>query len=276
MRRAVPKTLVAIPVYNEQKYVTRVLDEVRKYARDILVVDDGSTDDTPVLLAQQPVEVVRHATNRGYGQSMIDAFRWARCYEYDWLITMDCDEQHEPASLPDFYEAIAAGGADVVSGSRYLSNGLPSDMPPSDRRAINREVTQWVNCCLSVPITDAFCGFKAYRVEALRKLRFSERGYAFPLQFWVQAAALGLRVVEVPIRLIYNDPNRSFGGKLDDPQHRLAHYRQIFEQEIAKFPTLVPAMEEVEPCSCCCESTSQSCEPAAGCTGPVGVDDEGK
>ena len=70
-----PRILLGIPVYNEEKYVTRVLDEVRKYASDVLVIDDGSTDSTPMLLAKHQVEVIRHAENRGYGRSMQDMLR---------------------------------------------------------------------------------------------------------------------------------------------------------------------------------------------------------
>ncbi len=245
------RSLVAIPVYNEQTYVTRVLQEVRRYASDILVIDDGSTDETPVLLARQPVEVVRHAVNRGYGQSMIDAFRWSKCYGYDWLITMDCDEQHEPASLPDFYDAIARDDADVISGSRYLACETDGDLPPVDRRAINARVTEMINRTLGYALTDGFCGFKAYRVAALRGLGFTEKGYAFPLQFWVQAAAHDLRVREVPIRLIYKDPNRSFGGRLDDAEHRLAHYTRVFEAELARFPGRFPRVAAAAPACAC-------------------------
>ncbi len=242
------RTLIAIPVFNEEKYVARVLTEVRKYAKEILVIDDGSSDQTPVLLAQQPVDVIRHAKNRGYGRSLIDAFRWASCAtcKYDWLITMDCDEQHEPASLPDFFAAIDRDDADVISGSRYLNatsnatadgnNGNGSNNPPADRRAINAAITAQLNQTLCLSLTDSFCGYKAYRVSALRKLSINEPGYAFPLQFWVQAAAAELRIVEIPIRLIYNDPNRSFGGPLDDADHRLAHYRSVLDAELAKFP----------------------------------------
>lgn len=236
------RILVAIPVYNEQGYVTKVLDEVRHYAQDILVIDDGSTDETPSLLAKQPVDVIRHAHNRGYGRSLIDAFRWAQCYRYDWVITMDCDEQHEPASLPDFVRAIERDDADIVSGSRYLKDTRCGSPPPEDRRRINTTITAMVNDCLGLSITDAFCGYKAYRVSAIKRLELSEQGYAFPLQFWVQAVAKGLRIVELPIRLIYNDPNRSFGGPLNDPTNRLAHYRQVFDAELARFP------DRFEPC----------------------------
>ena len=238
------RTLIAIPVFNEEKYVPTVLAEVRKYSKEILVIDDGSTDQTPLLLAKQPVDVIRHARNRGYGRSLIDAFRWASCVtcKYDWLITMDCDEQHEPASLPDFFNAIEKDDADIISGSRYLKspslkpldNG--TDNPPPDRRAINATITEQINQTLCLKLTDSFCGYKAYRVSALRRLSLDEAGYAFPLQFWVQAAAHNLRIKELPIRLIYNDPNRSFGGPLDNADHRLAHYRSVFERELTKFP----------------------------------------
>ena len=240
-------TLIAIPVYNEQAYVDRVLDLVRWHGRgcDILVVDDGSTDNTPMHLARQPVDVVRHASNRGYGRSLRDAFRWAECYGYDWLITMDCDEQHEPESLPDFFAEINRGEADVISGSRYLQTGSNDDQPPAERREVNRIVTDWVNQQLGLSITDAFCGYKAYHVGALNKLKLDVSGYALPLQFWVQAAAHGLTVREVPIRLIYRDPNRAFGGALDDRDHRLALYREVFEAELAKFPETFNS-----PCQC--------------------------
>jgi len=245
------KALIAIPVFNEEKYVTKVLDEVRHYAPDILVIDDGSTDQTPLLLAKQPVEVIRHARNRGYGQSMIDAFRWSmcQCYAYDWLITMDCDEQHEPASLPDFYAAIEKDDADVISGSRYLCKIKNPDLPPADRRAINLTMTTMINQRLGLKLTDSFCGYKAYRVSALKKIKLSERGYAFPMQFWVQAVANGLRISEVPIRLIYNDPNRSFGGPLNIADNRLKHYTQVFENELAKFPEQFPQQMAAVGCT---------------------------
>lgn len=236
------KILLAIPVYNEERYVPKVLSEVRRYMSDVLVIDDGSTDGTPTLLAQQPVDVIRHAANGGYGRSIRDAMRWAQCYGYDWLITMDCDEQHEPESLPDFERAIAADDADVLSGSRYLDSALCGDPPPADRRAINQRITETLNQRLGLKLTDAFCGFKAYRVAALKPLEIDEDGYAMPLQFWVQAAAHGLRVKEVPIRLIYNDPTRSFGGPLDDAERRMAHYMEVFEREYAKLEAkLAPA-----------------------------------
>jgi dolichol-phosphate mannosyltransferase len=227
-----PRVLVGIPVYNEQRYVTRVLAEVSRYADHVLVIDDGSTDLTPSLLARQRVEVIRHAENRGYGRSMQDMLRWADFDGFDWLIAMDCDEQHEPAAIPRFIDAIRAGDVDVVSGSRYLLATPLDDAPPADRRRINGTITAELNDRLGLGLTDAFCGFKAYRVAACRRLRLDVDGYEFPMQFWVQAAAHRLRIRELPVRLIYNDASRSFGGPLDVATHRLEVYRHTMHREL--------------------------------------------
>lgn len=245
------RTLVAIPVYNEQGYVNRVLTRVREFADHVLVIDDGSTDDTPCMLGKHHVEVIRHAENRGYGRSLQDAFRWAVVDDFDWVITMDCDEQHEPAAIPAFIAAAQRGDADIVSGSRYMRECAANSAPPEDRRAINRVMTEEINARLGLSLTDSFCGFKAHRVDALRRLRLDEDGYAFPMQLWVQCVANGLRIREIPVRLIYNDPSRSFGGPLDNPTSRLAHYRRVLYRELCRCAAGLPAgaLAGVE-CSC--------------------------
>jgi dolichol-phosphate mannosyltransferase len=224
------KMLIALPVFNEQRHLQKVLHEIRLHApADILVIDDGSTDATPDLLcAESDIFVLRHSRNKGYGQSIIDAFNFAACHDYQWVITMDCDEQHEPATLPEFIAAAEADTVDIISGSRYLLSKSRKDEPPMDRRLINQLMTDVINRNLNFNLTDSFCGFKAHRVAAMKKLDLSEAGYAFPLEFWVRAAQAGLRISELPIRLIYNDPDRHFGGRLDDPNHRLRHYLNVF------------------------------------------------
>ena len=242
------RILIGIPVYNEAKYINSVLSEVCKYANDILIVDDGSNDLTPALLAGHKVEVIRHSENRGYGRSLQDMFRWAAVDNFDWLITMDCDEQHEPASIPEFITRISRDDADIISGSRYAELHSENDMPPKERQSINRQVTTELKDALGISITDAFCGFKAYRVSTLSAFNFDVNGYAFPIQFWVQAAARRLRICEIPVRMIYNDPNRSFGGQLDDPAKRLDHYRAILCNELRKNELSLPNAREQVPC----------------------------
>ena len=227
------RILVAIPVFNELRYVEKVLGKVKQFASDILCIDDGSTDGTADLLAgRDDIQLIGHPVNRGYGQSIIDSFKHADAHGYDWVITMDCDEQHEPERIPDFIRELETDRWDIVSGSRYLQARTDDDLPPGDRRAINATITSLVNELFGWKLTDAFCGFKAHRVSAMKRLELDQPGYAFPMQLWPRAAKLNLRITEIPVRLIYNDPNRAFGGLLDDSQNRLRHYLDVLHTEL--------------------------------------------
>ena len=228
------KVLTAIPVYNEERHLEKVLRQVRRYASEILVVNDGSTDRTPQLLArQQGLRVITHTQNRGYGAALISAFAYALEHDFDVLVTMDCDGQHEPARIPVLLEAIH--DCDIVSGSRYLRDFRQDTLAPEDRQRINRQITQELNDRFGLHITDAFCGFKAYRADALTRLRITEQGWGMPLQLWVQAAFLGLRIKEVGVPRLYLDPKRAFGGVLNDAEERLAYYRGIIAAAEADF-----------------------------------------
>ena len=221
--------LTALPVYNEVNHVTAVLDEVVKFAGDVLVVDDGSTDGTRDVLARRnDVKVLNHAKNRGYGAALKTAFDYAIENRYELVVTIDCDGQHEPQRICDL--AVACREFDIASGSRYLEVAQSTAQVPSDRLQINRTITQELNERLGLNLTDAFCGFKAYRVSALGKLKLTEPGYAMPLELWVQAAYNGLRITEVPVPLIYLDEERSFGGALDAADLRLKYYRDVIDR----------------------------------------------
>lgn len=227
------KALTALPVFNEQRHVDGVLDQVVRYSQDVLVVDDGSTDRTPELLAaRDDVATIRHEQNRGYGAALATAFDYAQRHEYDVIVTIDCDGQHEPQRIPALIEASAE--ADIVSGSRYLKKFPGDSTPPAERRRINMQVTAELNRRLGYHLTDAFCGFKAYRVDKLKHLDTTEAGYAMPLELWVQAARAGLTVVEVPVPLIYLEEKRSFGGALDDGATRLEYYHLVLDRSVAK------------------------------------------
>ncbi len=239
---AVMKYLTAIPVYNEERHILQVVGELWRYSPRVVVVNDGSTDRTSELLGElahssrardanydevvpRTLDVVTHSSNRGYGAALISAFDYALRQDIDVLITIDCDGQHEPSRIPVLLEAIH--DVDIVSGSRYLRDFRQDSAPPADRFAINRQITLELNQRLGLHLTDAFCGFKAYRVTALRQLRITETGWGMPLQLWVQAAYLGLRVKEIGVPRLYLDPNRAFGGVMNDAELRLAYYRRV-------------------------------------------------
>ncbi len=232
------RILTALPVFNEQSHVGEVLSEVLQHVTDVLVVDDGSTDATAEILARDfpHVHIERHATNLGYGAALKTAFQFALRCGFDVLVTMDCDGQHQPQFLREIAAQVNAPECpvDMVSGSRYLKCFGENSTPPEERRAINARITACLNERLGLKISDAFCGFKAYRVSSLADLDITDDGYAMPLQLWVQAVDLGWRISEFPVPLVYLDETRSFGGSLDDANIRLAHYRSVLNAELAR------------------------------------------
>ncbi len=231
---APPRMLTALPVFNEADHLDGVLAKVAAHADDILVVNDGSTDKTAEKLARRKdVEIITHTTNRGYGAALSSAFQFAIDEHYDVLVTIDCDGQHEPQLIREL--AARCDAVDIVSGSRYLGASLrEANLAPADRRRINMTITRELNEQLGLNLTDAFCGFKAYRVDALRDFRITETGYAMPLELWVQASCLELDIVEVAVPLIYLEEKRSFGGNLDDATTRLAYYRDVIARAEAR------------------------------------------
>lgn len=225
--------LAALPVYNEVQYVDDILDRVVQFASHVLVVDDGSSDGTADRLAQRDdITVIRHTTNRGYGAALKTAFEYTLSQGFEGVVTLDCDGQHQPKRIPAFIDM--ARSADIVSGSRYLHHFDGDNAPPEERLFINRRITADLNRRLGLDLTDSFCGFKAYRAEALRHFEITDTGYAMPLQLWVQAAEAGLKIVEMAVPLIYLDLERSFGGALDHAETRLKHYNQVIDAEIAR------------------------------------------
>lgn len=224
---------VLIPVYNEARTVAAVLDAVRDYyAGEIVVIDDGSTDETPrVLAGRSDVAVVRLDCNCGYGCALRIGFDVARELGVERLVTMDCDGQHEPAHIPQFLDALERTGG-IVSGSRYLPMSGSLGTAPKDRREINERVTSQINRVTGWNLTDAFCGFKAYRTADLAKLALSEAGYAMPLELWARAWRAGVRVSEIPVERIYCDRDRSFGAQLDDPELRFAYYMDVWNSAL--------------------------------------------
>ena len=132
------RVLTALPVFNEERHVIDVIAEVRKYSADILVIDDGSSDGTSELLKpMRDVSVLRHQQNQGYGAALRTEFTYALAGQYDVVVTIDCDGQHQPALIPEMAAAVfnqEDQPADIISGSRYLKVFPGASEPPLERR----------------------------------------------------------------------------------------------------------------------------------------------
>ncbi|MEU2834962.1 glycosyltransferase family 2 protein [Streptomyces lavendulae] len=229
------KVLLLVPVYNEEGAIESVINGVRRAfpGIDILVIDDGSTDASPHLLRQRSdLVTLRHAVNFGYGRALIAGFEYAIRRGYDITITMDCDGQHSPTDLRRFMAA--ACRADIVSGSRYLG-AARGDVAPIDRQRLNREFTRRIREVAGLRITDAWCGFKLYHLRVLRAFELTEDGYGMPLQIWIQAAYHRFCVREVAIARVYDNPNRTFGGGLDNVEQRRSYYLRVLENEVERW-----------------------------------------
>ncbi|MEE8168892.1 MAG: glycosyltransferase family 2 protein [Candidatus Hydrothermarchaeales archaeon] len=204
-------TLLVIPVYQEEENISKVLYDIEESRAngipfDILIIDDGSTDSTPVILdrLQKDItfDILMHRENAGYGNALKSGFDSAIQGGYDTIITMDADEQHDPDFLKSFF---ATKGADILSGSRYQDIVLGTNSMPPDRFLINMIMTTIVNHLTAYDLTDSFCGMKAYNVDALKKLDLTglAEGYEMPLQLLFQARFNNLSIMEIPVPLIY-------------------------------------------------------------------------
>lgn len=229
--------LVIIPVYNEETTVYDValhtICACYEFA-DILFVNDGSTDRTKFILdtlqKEYPVLFVHHKkANAGYGSSLIYGFNFGIKKGYPFLITMDCDEQHQPKDLVRF--ANYNKKINIVSGSRYAPKSKSIGIvPPEDRVEINRRITTAINKKYGWYITDAFCGFKRYATSTLKNYTFTEYGYAFPMEFWVFAKKNNLSLSEIAVDKIYITDDRSFGEDLDKKRKRYKYYLEAWRK----------------------------------------------
>lgn len=226
------KILVAIPVFNETD-VHNIIRRVNNYHLDVLVIDDGSTNGLHKELSNLGnIHVITHPRNHGYGKTIIDAFAFAIKNGYDYLLTIDSDGQHEPEEISLFLKEIPFYDCDILSGSRYYFPARPDNEFPQERYLINKEITGIINRITGFNLTDTFCGFKAYKVKKLKLIPLTEYGYGMPLQLWIQAWKLGLRVREIPVKLIYKDLLKQFKGTMKNPVTRLNYYKNIIENEI--------------------------------------------
>lgn len=185
-----------VPAYNEEATIGPIIDKIRRQVDDVVVVDDGSTDDTVEIAKENGATVIRHAINTGVGGAVRTGYRYAIDNDYDFLVQIDADGQHDPEYIPSLLRE--ASDSDIVIGSRYLNDSYKSY---SLVRNIGIQFfTFLVNLLGKADITDVTSGFRVYRVETLEEIIHSSDKH-WAVEQTLSAANEGLRIREVSVEM---------------------------------------------------------------------------
>jgi glycosyltransferase involved in cell wall biosynthesis len=211
-RQTKMKALAGIAAYNEAKYVGSIVLQARQYVDEVIVVDDGSTDNTARVAALAGATVVRHNENRGKGAAIQSILAEARKRNPDVLVLLDADAQHDPNEIPILIKPISED-FDLVIGSREAQD----DKTPRYRRIGKKVISSSTRFASKTDIFDSESGFRALSPKAISELELQEKGFAIESEMITRAAAKDLKITEVPISNIYTTD----GSTLNPIRHGL-------------------------------------------------------
>lgn len=200
-----PKTLIvaAIPAFNEERTIAKLVLEAQKHVDVVLVCDDGSTDSTAEIAERMGADVIRHDRNLGYGAAIKTLFITARELNADVLVTLDGDGQHDPSEIPSLVEPVLENKADIVLGSRFL--GSVENGVPRYRSWGIRLITKLTGAVSNHSFNDAQCGFRVYGRKALNGMDLVENGMGSSVEILLKAKKQGLTVAEVSANCKYEE-----------------------------------------------------------------------
>ncbi len=205
----VPESVwTVIAAYNEGERLAVTLAALLPVCCNVVVVDDGSRDDTAAVARRFPVWVLRHPINRGQGAALQTGLDFALAKGAEVLVTFDADNQHDAADLPAVIAPVLAGTADVALGSRFL--GRAENIPASRRLVLKLGVlfTRFVS---RIAVTDTHNGFRAFSRAAAARLRITQDRMTHASEILDEIRTLGLRYVEVPVTIRYSDATLAKG-----------------------------------------------------------------
>ena len=198
------RILVCIPAYNESKTIGDVVRKASDYADEVIVYDDGSTDNTyDVAKAAGADDVVRSPINSGYGVAIRMLFQAAREKKADIMVTMDSDGQHNPDQIPDIVKPIIEEGFDIVVGSRFLGHKDTQRVPRYRTLGI-KAITKLTQSASYDNISDSQNGFRGYSKNAVLELNLFENGMSVSSEILLNAKQKNLTIKEVPITVRYD------------------------------------------------------------------------
>jgi glycosyltransferase involved in cell wall biosynthesis len=200
--------MICMPAYNEEKNIASLIKEAMKFGTEILVYDDGSSDNTYRLALEAGAKVMHSNVNKGYGVAIRSLFMNAKASDAEIMVTIDADGQHDAEQIPEVIEPILRGEADIVIGSRFI-NQNDTNMIPRYRRVGIRAITRITKHVSYSHITDAQSGFRAYNRKALEILDLAEEGMMISTEILNKASENKLIVKEIPVTVKYDveDPS---------------------------------------------------------------------
>lgn len=208
------KVFCVIPAYNEEPTIKKIINEVKPLADAIVVVDDGSTDNTFALAASQGVRPLRHIINRGQGAALRTGTEYSLSQGASIIVHFDADGQFLSADIARMVAPIKAGEAQVVFGSRFLADNHKSEMPFFKRNFIMPLARAVNKIFFKVNLTDPQSGFRAMSAAAAKSFDWQQDGMAHCSEIMFQVRKNNLTVKEIPIRVIYHNFGQNFSGGL--------------------------------------------------------------
>jgi glycosyltransferase involved in cell wall biosynthesis len=197
-------TAVLVPAFNAAKTLPHLIEKLRAYfdSRNIVVINDGSNDDTEKSILSTGATLLRHSTNLGKGAALRTGIEFVRGLPgIQSVLTIDADLQHRPEDIPAFFKARNEGGADVIVGVRKrVRAGMPL------ARILSNAITSAVvSARTGTAIRDSQCGFRLIRRSVIEEISTESDGYEAETEFLIKAAKRGFRIDFVPVQTVYRN-----------------------------------------------------------------------
>jgi glycosyltransferase involved in cell wall biosynthesis len=193
------KACVIIPTYNESRTIGDITRQIRAQNLDVVVIDDGSHDNTPQVAKHNGAVVLGNSKNEGKGASLIKGFHYALKNNFDAVITMDGDGQHLTSDIPYFIQLATSSNSGILVGNRMFK---PKSMPWV-RLLTNKFMSWLISSIAKQDISDTQCGFRLIKKEVLRKINLVTCKYETESEVLIKASRLGVKIESVPIKAIY-------------------------------------------------------------------------
>jgi glycosyltransferase involved in cell wall biosynthesis len=201
--------LAIIPAYDESQNIAKIVSETAKYVTSVIVIDDGSHDNTAELAASMNAKVIRNRHNTGKGAALKRGLVECLKYNPDIVVTIDGDGQHDPSDIPKLLEPIENGEAEIVIGSRYGKSIVNLEVPRYRRFGLS--FIDFMNKSLvRSPIKDTQSGFRVYTKDVLSMMaHYSSTGFGAETEQLATAELYGLRIIEIPVMVKYKGLSRT-------------------------------------------------------------------